>query len=158
MASVLVKRAEGSRMKYTIENISQGENEVILRCAAPSPETEQLIRFLEFQNRRLLGTRDGVQVVIEPSEILYLESVEGRTFAYTETSVLQMEHSLLQLEQLLGTVNFFRCSKSAILNIDKVRELRSRASNRIDATMCNGEHIMISRTYASDFRRRLKGE
>ena len=158
MVSVPAQRVEGSRMKYTIEHISQGENEVILRCAGPSPEMEQLIRFLEFQNRRLLGTRDGAQILIEPAEILYLESVEGRTFAYTENSVLQLEHSLLQLEQLLGTVNFFRCSKSVIINIDRVRELKSRANNRIDATMCKGEHIMISRTYASDFRRRLKGK
>lgn len=145
-------------MKYTIEHITQGENEVILRCANPSPEMEQLIRFLELQNRRLIGSSGGRRTILEPSEILYLESVEGRTFAYTENDVLQMDYSLLQLEQLLGTVNFFRCSKSVIINIDKVRELKSRANNRIDATMCNGEHIMISRTYASDFRRRLKGE
>ena len=158
MISVPAKQAEGSRMKYTIEHISQGENEVILRCAEPSPEMERLIRFLEFQNRRLIGSREGNRTLLEPSEILYLESVEGRTFAYTEHNVLQLEYSLSQLEQMLGTVNFFRCSKSVILNIDKVRELRSRANNRIDATMCNGEHIMISRTYASDFRRRLRGE
>lgn len=145
-------------MKYTIEHISQGENEVILRCADLSPEMEQLIRFLELQSRRLIGSSEGRRMILEPSEILYLESVEGRTFAYTENDVLQMDYSLLQLEQLLGTVNFFRCSKSVIINIDKVRELTSRANNRIDATMCNGEHIMISRTYASDFRRRLKGE
>lgn len=145
-------------MKYTIEHISQGENEVILRCADASPEVEQLIRFLELQSRRLIGSSEGRRTILEPSEILYLESVEGRTFAYTESDVLQMDYSLLQLEQLLGTVNFFRCSKSVIINIDKVRELTSRANNRIDATMCNGEHIMISRTYASDFRRRLKGE
>ncbi len=145
-------------MKYTIEHISQGESEVILRCGSPSAEMEQLIRFLEFQNRKLIGNKGGIQTILEPSEILYLESMEGKTFAYTETSVLQLDYSLTQLEQLLGAVNFFRCSKSMILNIDKVRELRSRASNRIDATMCNGEHIMISRTYASDFRRRLRGE
>ncbi|MCM1117977.1 MAG: LytTR family transcriptional regulator DNA-binding domain-containing protein [bacterium] len=145
-------------MKYTIEHISQGENEVILRCADLSLEMEQLIRFLELQSRRLIGNSEGRRMILEPSEILYLESVEGRTFAYTENDVLQMDYSLLQLEQLLGTVNFFRCSKSVIINIDKVRELTSRANNRIDATMCNGEHIMISRTYASDFRRRLKGE
>ena len=67
-----------------------------------------------------------------------------------------MEHTLTQLEQLLNIVNFIRCSKSMILNIDKVAALKSLASNRIDATMRNGEHILISRTYASDFRRRLK--
>lgn len=144
-------------MKYTIEHISQGENEVILRCHGPSAEMEQLIRFLEYQNRKLIGNKDGIRTILEPSQILYVESVEGKIFAYTEAEVLQMEHSLAQMEQLLGAVNFFRCSKSMILNIDKVRELRSLASNRIEATMCNGERIMISRTYASDFRKRLKG-
>lgn len=144
-------------MKYTIEHISQGENEVILRCHSPSAEMEQLIRFLESQNRKLIGNKDGIRTILEPSQILYVESVEGKTFAYAESEVFQMEYSLAQLGQLLGAVNFFRCSKSMILNIDKVRELRSLASNRIEATMCNGERIMISRTYASDFRKRLKG-
>ena len=54
--------------------------------------------------------------------------------------------------------SFFRCSKSMIINIGKVRALRSLSSNRIDATMEGGEHIMISRRYAVDFRRLLKGE
>lgn len=144
-------------MKYTIEHISQGEEEVILRCHSPSAEMEQLIRYLESRSRRLIGIRDGIRTVVEQPEILYVESVEGKTFAYTESEVFQMEHSLAQMEQLLGAVNFFRCSKSMILNIDRVRELRSLASNRIEATMCNGERIMISRTYASEFRRRLRG-
>lgn len=144
-------------MKYTIEHISQGENEVILRCHSPSAEMEQLIRFLESQNRKLIGSKEGIRRILEPSQILYMESVEGKTFAYTESEVLALEHPLWQLEQLLGGINFFRCSKSMILNIDKVRELKSLASNRIEATMCNGERIMISRTYASDFRKRLRG-
>ncbi len=144
-------------MKYTIEHISQGEEEVILRCHSPSAEMEQLIRYLESRSRKLIGIRDGIRTVVEQPEILYVESVEGKTFAYTESEVFQMDHSLAQMEQLLGAVNFFRCSKSMILNIDRVRELRSLASNRIEATMCNGERIMISRTYASEFRRRLRG-
>lgn len=144
-------------MKYTIEHISQGEEEVILRCHSPSAEMEQLIRYLESRSRKLIGIRDSIRTVVEQPEILYVESVEGKTFAYTESEVFQMEHSLAQMEQLLGAVNFFRCSKSMILNIDRVRELRSLASNRIEATMCNGERIMISRTYASEFRRRLRG-
>lgn len=68
-----------------------------------------------------------------------------------------MEHTLAQLETLLDSVRFFRCAKSMILNIDRVKALKSLACNRIDATMQNGEHIIISRTYASEFRRRLKG-
>lgn len=69
-----------------------------------------------------------------------------------------MNYTLQQLEVLLQKEYFFRCSKSMIMNINKVAGLRSLSSNRIDATMENGEHIMISRTYASDFRKRLRGE
>ncbi len=147
----------GIHMKYTIEHIPEGENEVILRCRSKTAEVEALLQFLDTQNRRLIGSRGGVRTVLEPSQILYLESVEGKTFAYTDQEVLQLDYTLAQLEQLLCGINFFRCSKSMILNIDKVRELRSLASNRIDATMCSGEHIMISRTYASAFRKRLRG-
>ena len=98
-----------------------------------------------------------MQTVIEPGHILYIESVDGRTFVYTEEDVLQVESTLTQLETQLNAVNFFRCSKSMILNIDKVKKLRSLASNRIDVTLQSGEHIIISRTYASDFLRRLRG-
>lgn len=144
-------------MKYTIEQIPEGENEVIVRYCHMTPEVEQLLNNLQFVHRKLIGFRDGLQVVINRSQILYIESVDGRTFAYTEDDVLQVDYTLAQLEQILNSVNFFRCSKSMILNIDKVAALRSLASNRIDATMCNGEHILISRTYASEFRKRLKG-
>lgn len=144
-------------MKYTIEKIRVGEDEVIIRCHEITEEIGRIIELLTAQPRRLIGVKDGVQTVIDPRHILYIESVDGRTFVYTAAEVLQVEHTLAQLEMLLNTVNFFRCSKSMILNIDKVKALRSLASNRIDATMQGGEHIIISRTYASEFRKRLKG-
>ena len=110
-------------MKYTINHIFAGEDEVIVNCFAITPE---------------------------------IETVDGNTFAYTETDVRKLDYTLAQLEQLLSDINFFRCSKSMIINIDKVDSLRSLPSNRIDVRMINGEHIIISRTYASDFRKILK--
>lgn len=144
-------------MQYTIERIPQGENEVIVRYHELTQEVEQLLNFINSSQRKLIGSREDSRVVINRSQILYIESVDGRTFVYTAEDVLQVDFTLAQLELILNTINFFRCSKSMILNIDKVTTLKSLASNRIDATMCNGEHIIISRTYASDFRKRLKG-
>lgn len=144
-------------MKHTIEFIRAGEEEVIIRCREITPQVQRLLDALQSLAVRLIGTTDGHQRVIEPESILYIESVDGRTFVYTAEAVLQVEHTLSQLEALLDGVRFFRCSKSMILNIDRVRALKSLACNRIDATMQGGEHIIISRTYASEFRRRLKG-
>lgn len=143
-------------MKYTMNHISIGEDEVIVNYLAMTPEVERIVNFIKGEQTKLVGWKDKEQKVIDIKTILYIETVDGRTFAYTHYDVLKLEYTLTQLEQQLDDIKFFRCSKSMIINIDKVDTLRSLPSNRIDAQMVNGEHIIISRTYASDFRRILK--
>lgn len=145
-------------MKYTIEQIKQGDDELILRYQNLNQEVEHIMNFMSFSEKKLVGTKDGSQIVVDVKQILYIESVDRKTFVYLEDDVVRVEYTLTQLERMLNSLRFFRCSKSMIMNIDKIKVLDSLASNRIDATMCNGEHIIISRTYASEFRRRLKGE
>ena len=145
-------------MKYTINQVTQGEDELILNYRELNEDVEQVLAFMGQGNPRLLGWKDDERAVISPRELLYIESVEGKTFGYAEQEVYRLNYTLHQLEVLLQREYFFRCSKSMIMNINKVAALRSLSSNRIDATMENGEHIMISRTYASDFRKRLRGE
>ena len=143
-------------MKYTINNISTGEDEVIVNYLRMTPEVERIVNFIKGEQTKLIGWKDKEQKLIDIKTILYIETVDGNTFAYTDEEVLKLDYTLAQLEQLLNDINFFRCSKSMIINIDKVDSLRSLPSNRIDARMVNGEHIIISRTYASDFRRILR--
>ena len=143
-------------MKYTINHISTGEDEVIVNFIAMTPEIERIVNFIKGEQTKLVGRKDKEQKVMDIKSILYIETVDGNTFAYTETDVLKLDYTLAQLELQLNDINFFRCSKSMIINIDKMDSLRSLPSNRIDARMENGEHIIISRTYASDFRRTLK--
>ena len=145
-------------MKYIIEQIKQGDDELILRYQNLNQEVEHIMNFMSFAEKKLVGTKDGSQIVVDVKQILYIESVDRKTFVYLEDDVVRVEYTLTQFERMLNSPRFFRCSKSMIMNIDKVKVLDSLASNRIDATMCNGEHIIISRTYASEFRRRLKGE
>ena len=145
-------------MKFTINQILQGEDEVILNYKEMNDEVSKIMAFFRNDSRKIIGWKDKTQILIVPDEILYIESVDGRTYAYTEDEVYKINYNLLQMEELLRDISFFRCSKSMIMNIDKVLQLKSLSSNRIDATMQNGEHIMISRTYASEFRWILKGE
>ncbi len=145
-------------MKYTINHISGGEDELVLNYMEINEEVERIMAFMRQEGTKLLGWREKEQVVITPGNLLYIESVDGRTYAYTEDEVYRLNYTLQQLEGILVDVKFFRCSKSMILNIDKVAGLKSLSSNRIDVMMQNKEHIIISRTYAADFRRRLRGE
>ena len=143
-------------MKYTIRQITEGEDEIIIQYRRMTPDIEHILNVINGTNKKLSGWKEKTLTLIDPNTILYIESVDGKVFAYTKEDVLRLDSSLNQLEQLLTDINFFRCSKSMIVNINKVESLKSLPSNRIDASMCNGEHIIISRTYASDFRKRLK--
>lgn len=59
---------------------------------------------------------------------------------------------------MLKQKGFFRCSKSMVINIYRINKLKSMSGNRIDVTMDNGEHVIISRRYAKELRSTLKGE
>ena len=144
-------------MKIDIQKIESGEASVTVRYVEKTPVINRIIDILENDGAKILGKRDGETVSIEKESILYIESVDDRVFAYTKEEVLRLDLTLAGALETLNDIRFFRCGKSMIINVDRVERLRSLSSNRIDATMEGGEHIIISRTYASDFRKLLKG-
>ena len=52
-----------------------------------------------------------------------------------------------RLEEMLDEKTFFRCSKSVIVNLDKITKLKPEVTRNILATLTNGEVIVISRRY-----------
>ena len=145
-------------MRYTINKINKGEDELILNYKEKNPEVEAVLLFMDKRQRKLIGLKNDETIVFTPEEILYIEKVDNKTFVYTDDNEIQVEMSLYSIELFLDDESYFRCSKSMIINVNKVEMLKSMPSNRIDATLVSGEHIIISRTYASDFRKLLKGE
>lgn len=145
-------------MRYKINKINCDEPELILYYEELTSEVKAAIAFMEKSQKRLVGKAEGEVLVFSPDQVLYFEKVDEKTFAYTDGDVIQLDMSLYSIEIMLDDARYFRCSKSMIVNVSKVSKLKSLPSNRIDVTLTNGEHIIISRTYASDFRRLLKGE
>ncbi len=145
-------------MKYSANQITQGEDELILNYQEINSEVDAILSFMGKRGRKIQGKVDQSTIMLSPDEILYVEKVDEKTFAYTDQQIVQLDLSLSNLELFLNDIKFFRCSKSMIVNIEKVERLKSLPSNRIDAIMYGGEHIIISRTYASEFRKRLRGE
>lgn len=145
-------------MRFSVCQISEGEDELILKYRQMNSEVEEVLAFMERHEKKLVGKIDGETIIFQPEEILYIEKVDDKTFAYTLEHVIQMDVSLSMAEMILDDERFFRCSKSMIINVNRVERLKSIPSNRIDATLQSGEHIIISRTYASDFRKLLRGE
>lgn len=88
-------------------------------------------------------------------DIFYVESVDSRTFAYTDKGVYQVTASLGQLAEQYKKRGF-RCAKAMVVNIYKIQFFKSQAYGRIEATLANDEKIIISRKYANKLRQVLQ--
>lgn len=145
-------------MKIDIRKITEGEESITIRYREPNPTVDRVMAALEGEEIKIWGRTDDETVSVNLSEILYLESVDDRVFACTGDKTLRIEGTLYSFMNSVGDDSFFRCSKSMVINVNKVKGLKSLSSNRIDATMESGEHIIISRRFASEFRRFLRGD
>lgn len=145
-------------MKITLEQITEGKEEVVIKYSQMTGQIEDIVRYIERQGEKLVGMKDGQQFVIKPHSVVYLESVDGITYLYTENEVYKTGLTLMGAEAAYVEEGYFRCSKSMVINLYRIEKLKSMSGNRIDATMDNGEHVVISRRYAKELRNILKGE
>lgn len=149
------------QMEITVEHTPLGELVVTLRGRAEDEDLARALALLQTGGERLCALdAERRSVLLEPGEVLYAESVEERTYLYCAEAVLQTLLTLAELEARYEGLGYCRVSKAMVVNLRRIRSLRSRPGGRIEATVENGERIMISRHYAPLLRERLglKGE
>lgn len=143
-------------MKITVEHTDTPENEVILRCRELDEEMLHVLSLLKSGLQSLCAwTEDRQMVLLRPGEVLYAESVDERTWLYCEHAVWPTALTLSELEARYETLGFCRISRSMVVNLHGIRSLKSCPGSRIEATMRNGEKVMISRRYGPFLRARL---
>ena len=139
------------------ENPEQAENEAHILCRdADDDEVKCALSLLGQLGIQLIGKKEGTTVPISTEEILYFESVDKKTFIYTETDVLETPLRLYMLEERLINSSFFRASKNAIINLNKIASLKPEFGGRMEATLTSSERVMISRQYLPILKNKLE--
>ena len=139
------------------ENPEQAENEAHILCRdADDDEVQRALTLLGQLEIKLTGKKEGTTVPISTEEILYFESVDKKTFIYTETDVLETPLRLYMLEERLIKSSFFRASKNAIINLNKIASLKPEFGGRMEAMLTSGERILISRQYLPTLKNKLE--
>ena len=123
-----------------------------IHCRDITDEVTRLERHIVNFESFIPAKCDGENVNISYGDILYIESVDKKTFIYTETKVCTTEKRLYELEEILDPEDFFRCSKSMIVHLNKVTALKPEITRNILATLANGEVIIVSRRYAAQLK------
>lgn len=149
-------RIEGGAMKISIEERPGLEDiEVSIACGRTDRRVLELVARLRMYDCKVTGSSDGRTYIVSAEDVLYVESVDKRTFFYTEDGVYETPLRLYEMEERLEGCEFMRASKGCVLNFRKIASLRPALNGRIVATLDNGEQVVISRQYAPDVRRRL---
>lgn len=143
-------------MKIIIEDIGPEEEEaIIIRCREVDEAVLRLVNSLKLKKEKL-AVRQGEKIFrIAPEDIYYFEAVDNKVFLYLEQSMYETKLKLYELERRFEGTDFFRISKSVILNLAKVKNFYPTFNGRFEALMKNGERIAISRQYVPLLKDRL---
>lgn len=146
-------------MDVRIEQIGKGEEELVLiRCRAVTEEVREIAAFVRSRQGRLSGISDAKQYEIPVMDVCYIESVDGKTFLYTNERVYETAYRLYELEEMLRPKHFLRVSKPMLVNLMKIQSIQPAFNGRFTAILRSGEKIIISRSYVKALKAALKGE
>ena len=137
-----------------IENIETAL-QVIIECRKADEEVMKLKNHIELFDNKLTARLEDKTYLINPTDALYFESVDDRTFLYTADKVYEIRHRLYELEEILSDRDFIRISKSQIVNINCIKSLMPELNRSLSATLSNGEILTVSRRYVKSLRNLL---
>lgn len=135
------------------ENIS--DTEIVINSRSLTPEIEKIIATLRILDRQLMADKDGESYIIDAAKIIYVESVDRKTFVYTEEDCFESKLKLYEIEEQLCQGGFLRISKSCLVQLKFIRSLKAELDRKIRLTLENGEQIIVSRQYADELKHRL---
>lgn len=143
-------------MKITITEPGEGEeDEIIVRCRHMDQQLLKLIYAVKAGREKITALQDGNYFQVAPEEIYYFEAVDNKVFLYLEKEVYETRMKLYELQEIFQGTDFFRASKSCIVNLSKVKRLSSAFNGRFEALMQNGERVIISRQYVPVLKQKL---
>lgn len=143
-------------MKITIDERKTAQDvEVTIVCARADRRVLDLAARLRMLDRKVTGTADDRTRVLSAEDVLFIESVDKRTFIYTADEVLETSLRLYETEERLADCDFLRIAKGCIVNFRAITALKPDVNGRIVATLENGERVVISRQYAPVVKSKL---
>ena len=140
MRLIMRERQDLSNPEVTIEYRDLTEN------------VKRVSDFVRSVDQSITCRKNDEEFSIPVNDIFYVESVDKKAFAYCESEVYQSGLRLIELEEVLSHAGFVRVSKSAILNVEKLRGVNNLANSKLEALLVNDERICVSRKYLKDIR------
>lgn len=132
------------------------ENYLELHYSRIDEETAAIIKQLKEGPRYIEGSCDGKKFTVALQDVYYMETVDRKTFAYTGDMCIEIREALRDIIDEFSDAGFVRISKSAIVNIHKVKRLQGDLNMRVLIYLKNDERLIMNRSYRNEFYEKLE--
>lgn len=157
----LVKPLSAARFDATI-----GRVRAQLQLLSAVARAEQLSALLDGatvpdtpapEARRIAVTSGDNRLLLDPAEIDWIEADDYYVSIHVRDQVYRVRSSLAALEERLDPARFLRIHRSAVVPLDRIRELQP-GGEAADARVVlrNGKRLPVSRRRLPELRRRLR--
>ena len=100
---------------------------------------------------RLAVKADGRLVFLKPDDIVWVEAADNYIILHLVSGQLMLRDTLTAIEERLGTTGFARVSRSALVNLDQVKELQPTFHGDYVVVLRNGTKVPLSRSLRGQF-------
>lgn len=146
----------GKIMEIKTRLINDKPLTIIIEYPILDTKTKRLIKKIEALDFVVSGSSNGKVFQVHISDIYYMEAVERRTFLYTKDEVYMTEKKLYEFEEMFRETGIIRISKSCLMNMDMLYSIKQLMNSQLEATLLNGEKLIVARTYLKSIKNILK--
>jgi len=93
--------------------------------------------------QKISTKRNDKVILFDPPEVDYIESIDGSILVYVDGENYDCALTLTELERRLLNFGFFRCHRSYIVNLQKVREIITWTKNSYSLRLNTGKDAVV---------------
>lgn len=131
------------------------ETKITIECRYVSKNIQRIITMIRHAETSLLGYQENSCFKIPVESILYIDTVENKTFLYTELKTFSCKQKLYELENELAEMDFIRISKNTIVNLRQIEQVRSIGISKLELLLVNKEKLIVNRNYLYAFKQKF---
>ncbi len=144
-ADYLLKPFTAERLRSAVRRVQEQMNAAEIQPAISNGHRSNASRYTS----RIVFKSRGCIVFLPVSDIRWIGAEENYVRICTEKETHLLRETMAHMEERLDPQMFLRVHRSAIVNLQYVKEIRTDQSGDLTVQMVNGQKVPMSRGYRS---------
>jgi two-component system LytT family response regulator len=107
---------------------------------------------------RLAVKADGRLVFLKPDDIVWVEAADNYIILHLTEGRLMLRETLTAIEERIGSADFARVNRSALVHLDQVKELQPTFHGDYVVVLRDGTRVPLSRSLRGQFAKYISGD